>query len=117
MKDKLSREGAVRILNRWKDGSTRISGSISSGGVLVGFIGYISEVAGVAFRIVQSTNPAADQITQCGEILVDMIALEECEADYREDLSVSALQIHLAPFITCVMVEYPEHIALPKYKM
>src|SRR5438477_1579463 len=114
MKMILSREDAVSILMRWKVGSTRISGTITSGSVVVKFIGYISEASEVGFKIRQ----VAEFGEELGEISVGLNIAREYESESREvsGTTVSALQIHFAGFITCAMFEYARDEP-PKYQM
>lgn len=89
MKAKLSREDALSILMRWNVGSTRISGSINSGSVVVKFIGYISEASRVGLKIRQ----LAEFGEELGEISVGLNTAREYESDTPRNPGLNGLSI------------------------
>ena len=109
------------MLNKWRVGSTRISITITAGTVLVCSIGYVSEVSDRHFKIRQALSPDEDS-EATSAIWVDMGTVEEyglAVLDIKTPLAttVTALQIHLAGFITCVLVEHNWDAAIPDYRM
>jgi hypothetical protein len=122
MSSKLSRAQAVDMVRRWSVGSTRISGTIQAGNVVVRFIGcYVSEVSDRHFRIRQAVSPdEASQVT--GEIIIDLGTVEDYELTVQEITAhpvttVTMLQLHSAGYITCAIAEHNRDAAIPDYKM
>jgi hypothetical protein len=109
------------MLSKWNVGSNRISGSIRSGSVLVKFIGIVSEVNEVGFKIVQESGVDVS-LEWLGEIQIGLNTAEVYELEVRDirqepRSTVSMLQIHLAGFITCVLFEYTPDASKPTYLM
>jgi len=121
MNSKLSRADPVAMLNKWRVGSTRISINLSAGTVVVRSIVYVSEVTDRHFKLRQALSKDKDSETT-GEIIVDMGIVEEYSLSVEDietpsAITVTALQIDLAGYVTCVLLEYDRDAAIPAYRM
>jgi hypothetical protein len=121
IKNKLSRDEAVSMLMKWSSASISLFGAISAGGISMRFIGYVSDVSDIGFKLIQ-TNLPRDESATVGEMRISLNVAQELEAtilDHEDQFCarVTTLHIHFHGWISCVLSEHEWGAMLPEHRM